>query len=127
MWIIFYEESMMSSLEEIFLKKKERKARLQEALESIISQLKNLGALKIIVFGSFAQDKVDVNSDLDLFVLMPASKTGKEWLDIIYDTIERRVASDIIVYNDKEFRERLPASEFLQNVVKGKVVYEKTG
>jgi len=117
----------MSELDNILLRKKERKARLQEALESIVGQLKNLGALKIIVFGSFAQDKVDVNSDLDLFVLMPSTRTGKEWMDIVYDTVERRVASDIIVYNDMEFRERLPTSSFLQNVVKGEVVYEKAG
>ena len=107
--------------------KKKGEARLQEALESIVGQLKKLGALKIIVFGSFAHDKVDVNSDLDLFVLMPSTRSGKEWLDIVYDTIERSVASDIIVYNDREFRERLPTSAFLQNVIKGKVVYEKAG
>jgi uncharacterized protein len=120
-------ERIMPELYEILQRKKERKARLQEALESIVGQLKSLGAIKIIVFGSFAQDKVDVNSDLDLFVLMPSTRTGKEWTDMIYDTIERKVASDIIVYNDKEFSERLPASAFLQNVVKGKVVYEKAG
>ncbi|HTY91740.1 MAG TPA: hypothetical protein VMC84_11240 [Methanocella sp.] len=72
-------------------------------------------------------DEVDVNSDLDLFVLMPSTRAGKEWMDIVYDTIERRVASDLIIYNDREFRERLPTSAFLQNVVKGKVVYEKAG
>ncbi len=121
------EEFTVAALDEILQRKKERKARLQEALESLVSQLKNLGALKIIVFGSFARDQVDVNSDLDLFVLMPSTKTGKEWMDIIYDTVERKVASDIIVYNDEEFRERLPVSTFLQNVVKGKVVYEKAG
>lgn len=115
----------MSGLDEILQRKKERKAKLQEALEHIVSQLKNFGALKIIVFGSFARDQVDVYSDLDLFVLMPSTRTGKEWLDIIYNTIERRVESDIIVYNDREFGDRLPVSAFLQNVVKGKVVYEK--
>jgi predicted nucleotidyltransferase len=112
-------------LDEILLIKKDRKARLQEALESLVSQLKNLGALKVIVLGSLARDKVDVNSDLDLFVLMPSTRTGKEWMNIIYDTIDRSVASDIIVFNDNEFREKLPASAFLQNVVTGKVVYEK--
>ncbi|WP_174591210.1 nucleotidyltransferase domain-containing protein [Methanocella conradii] len=115
----------MSKVNEILKRKSERKARLQESLDHIVSQLKSLGALKIIVFGSFAQDDVDINSDLDLFVLMPSTRTGKEWLDIIYDTIERKVASDIIVYNEREFREMLPVSIFLQNVVKGKIVYEK--
>ncbi len=115
----------MSSLSEILQRKKERKAMLQESLDYLAEQLKRLGALKIIVFGSFAQDNVDVYSDLDLLVIMPSTKTGKEWMEIIYDSIDRKVESDIIVYNDKEFKEMLPISTFLQNVVKGKVVYEK--
>ncbi|WP_048189076.1 nucleotidyltransferase domain-containing protein [Methanocella conradii] len=96
-------------------------------MEYLVDQLKRLGALKIIVFGSFAQDKVDVYSDLDLFVIMPSTRTGKEWMKIVYDSIDRTVESDIIVYNDKEFDEMLPKSTFLQNVVRGKVVYEKAG
>ena len=98
---------------------------LQLSLDLIVRQLKGMGAIKIIVFGSFAADKVDVDSDLDLFVIMPSTRTGKEWTDIIYDTIDRKVASDIIAYNDEEFREMLPVSRFLQNAIRGNVVYEK--
>ncbi len=116
----------MLKLKEILQRKNERKARLQASLDSIVTQLKSLGALKVILFGSFARGDVDVNSDLDLLVLMPSTKTGKEWMDTIYEKIERKVASDIIVYNQKEFYERLPTSNFLQNILKGKVVYEKT-
>jgi len=53
-----------------------------------------------------------MDSDLDIFVVMPSSKAGKEWMDLIYDTVDRTTASDIIVYNDKEFHERLPKSDF---------------
>lgn len=115
----------MSRLAEIVKMKKDRRAILQKSLDLIVKQLKGMGALKIIVFGSFAKDKVDVDSDLDLFVVMPSTRTGKEWMDIIYDTIDRKVASDIIVYNDEEFKDMLPLSRFLQNVVQGNVVYEK--
>ncbi|OPY28853.1 MAG: Nucleotidyltransferase domain protein [Methanocella sp. PtaU1.Bin125] len=115
----------MSRLAELMRRKDEREALLQQSLELIVRQLKGMGALKIIVFGSFAAGKVDVDSDLDLFVVMPSTRTGKQWTDIIYDTIDRKVASDIIVYNDKEFREMLPVSRFLQNAVRGTVVYEK--
>jgi predicted nucleotidyltransferase len=115
----------MSRLYDITTKKEARRSTLQAALDSIVSQIIALGPLKIIVFGSFAQGRIDVNSDLDIFVLMPSTRTGKEWLDIIYDSVERKVASDIIVYNDSEFRERLPVSPLLQNIIKGKVVYEK--
>ncbi|MBW1729169.1 MAG: nucleotidyltransferase domain-containing protein, partial [Deltaproteobacteria bacterium] len=111
---------------EILQKKDERKVKLQTSLDLIINQLKNLGVLKIIIFGSFAKGDVDVNSDLDLFVLMPSPRTGKEWMDIIYEKIDRKVASDIIVFNEEELKEKLPSSSFLQSITKGKVVYEKT-
>jgi predicted nucleotidyltransferase len=115
----------MSIVSEILRRKSERKVRLQQALDQIVSQLKDLGALKIIVFGSFASGNVDVYSDLDLFVLMPSTKTGKEWSGIIEEVIDRNVATDIIVYNDNELHDMIPASRFLQNVMKGNMVYEK--
>ncbi len=95
-------------------------------MDLIVSQLKNMGSLKIILFGSLAGGDVDVHSDLDLFVIMPDTRTGKEWMDIVYEKVERRAASDIIVYNQKEFQEKLPKSSFLKSVLNGKVVYEKT-
>jgi len=115
----------VSRVKEILQRKEQRKARLQASLDSIVNQLKGIGALKIILFGSLARGEVDINSDLDLLVLMPSTKTGKEWMNIIYDTIERRIASNIMVYNQKEFHDKLPTSSFLQNISKGKVVYEK--
>lgn len=114
------------TLQEIRARKKERKKALQKALKEMTRQLKALGALKIILFGSFAEGEVDVHSDLDLFVLMPSTKTGKEWMSLIYGNIERGIDSDIIVYNQSEFHKKLPTSSFLQNILKGRVVYEKT-
>jgi len=115
----------MSKVREIIRKKKERKNRLLSSLDFIVDQLKKMGALKIILFGSLMRDEVDINSDLDLFVLMPSTKTGKDWLNIIYDQVERKVASDIILYNEKEFKEELPWNSLLKNVSKGRVIYEK--
>jgi predicted nucleotidyltransferase len=117
----------MSRLREILQKKDQRKLRLQSALRSIVSQLRNLGALRILLFGSLASEEVDVNSDIDLLVIMPETKSGKEWSRIIYDQVERGVASDIIVFNRREFQKELPMNTFLTGIVdSGKVVYEKT-
>lgn len=116
----------MSKVSEILYRKAARKERLEKCLDLIVDQLKKMGALKIILFGSLARGEVDVHSDIDLFVIMPSTKSGKEWMSIVYGNIERKVASNILVYNLEEFQEKLSSSSFLQNVIKGKVVYEKT-
>jgi predicted nucleotidyltransferase len=115
----------MSKVKEILEKKEQRRAKIERSIGPILDQLKRMGAQKIILFGSLVSGNVDVNSDLDLFVLMPSAKTGKEWLDIIYDTVERKIASHIIVFNQDEFQKELPISCFLENILKGKVLYEK--
>ena len=115
----------MSLLSKIQLKKERRRARLQEALDALVKELAALGVRRIILFGSFARGDVDVSSDLDLLVIMPSDKTGRQWRDLIYGTVERTGAADLIIFNEKELRENLPVSSFLQRAVKGKVVYEK--
>lgn len=115
----------MLHVKEIIEQKNKRKARLTEALHSITTQLQEMGTLKVVLFGSLAADQVDVTSDLDLLAIMPSSKSTKEWTDIIYGSVERGVASEIIVFNEHDFEEHLPRSRFLQHIVQGKVVYEK--
>ncbi len=115
----------MLKVSEILHRKSERKTRLEKCLDLIVDQLKNMGALKIVLFGSLLRGNVDLNSDIDLFVIMPSTKTGKEWMGEIYQKVERKISSNIIVYNIEEFGEKLPSSSFLQNIIKGKVIYEK--
>ncbi len=117
----------MTKLEEILQRKKERESRLMTAMSAIVSQLVTLGALKIILFGSLSIGNVDEGSDLDLFVIMPSTRSGKEWSKLIYGNVERGVASDIIVYNQEELEENLTASRFLRDILSsGKVIYEKS-
>ena len=117
----------MGKLAEIIQKKKERRKKLEAALESIIAQLKNLGALEIILFGSLARGKIHTHSDLDILVIMPHSKSPKQWTDIIYDKVDRGIACDIFAYTQQEIDEELPVSSFLRHILKtGRVVYERT-
>jgi len=117
----------MSELELITKNVQLRREKLEGCLASITGQLKALGALKVILFGSLASDEVDVTSDLDLFIVMPNTKSGMEWMGVVYGEIERDCAADMIVYNESEFEDMLPTSSFLKHVVEtGKVVYEKS-
>jgi predicted nucleotidyltransferase len=118
--------SVSSLLEKLQQKKNARKQKLMDCLSSMESQLRGMGALKIILFGSLARGDVDVHTDLDILVVMPPSKSGKEWMDFIYERTLRGVASDIIVYNSEEFESALEGSPFLRHVQEeGKVLYEK--
>lgn len=116
----------MSLLARIQGNREKRKVKLQTTLESLVQELSSLGALRIILFGSFSRGEIDVGSDLDLLVVMPSGKTGKEWRDIIYGTVERTGGADLIVFNEKELGENLPFSSFLRMAVMGRVVYERT-
>ena len=97
------------------------------SMESITKQLVDLGALKIILFGSLASGNIDVSSDLDLLVIMPSTQSGKQWMKDIYENTKRRIAADIIVYNQTEFEIERQHSHFLRNILdSGRVIYEKT-
>jgi predicted nucleotidyltransferase len=116
----------MKSLKEIFQRIELRKKRLKQGLEKIINQLKEIGALKIIVFGSFVKDQIGPSSDLDILVIMPTIKSGRDWLREIYQRIERYVASDIIVFNLREYEDSKNENFLLKEIERrGKVLYEK--
>jgi len=118
---------MSSRLEKLIDKQKARRRKLGDRLAAIRSQLIDMGAVKIILFGSFAAGHADIGTDLDLLVVMPSVKGGKEWMGIIYAAVERGVAADMIVYNADELEAGKAASSFLRHVLdSGKVLYEKT-
>lgn len=115
----------MTLLNKIKERKEKRKQKLLKSLDGIRQQLIDMGALKVYLFGSMAHETMDIDSDLDILVVMPANRTGRDWQKYIYDQIYRDTAADIFVYNENEF-EDYRESHFLQEVIhKGRVIYEK--
>ncbi|GAH49342.1 unnamed protein product, partial [marine sediment metagenome] len=53
--------NVLSSLNEILKRIAARKKLLQGSLDSLVIQLRDIGAIKIVLFGSFARDEVDIN------------------------------------------------------------------
>ncbi len=76
-------------------KGRKREEQLLKKLDDIVSQLKNKGAEKIILFGSLLSGDVWSGSDIDLLVVMPSNKLGKAWRK----ELERDVALDLLVFN----------------------------
>jgi len=112
----------VTSIEVLFSRKYES----PKARDYIVNQLKELGALKIFQFGSTINGDINLRSDLDLIVIMPPTKTGWEWMNEIYESVDRMVGADIIVYAPDEFEMMLKESSFVRHAIKtGKKIYEK--
>jgi predicted nucleotidyltransferase len=91
-----------------------RKKKLNAATDHIVKQLKKMGALRIILFGSSVTGDIGETSDLDIIVVMPASKSGWEWVNEIYTKIDRKISADIIAYTPDEFERMKQESPFVQ-------------
>lgn len=116
----------MNIIDIINKEKIRRKKLLEKNLKKILNDLKKLGAIKVYLFGSFLSGDIDINSDLDLFIIMPENKSGNEWSSIIYEQIEKSVAVDFIVFNEKEFDSEKDFNPLIINILKnGKLIYSK--
>jgi len=115
----------MNTLESIKERQENRRRALEQGLTAIVAQLRDLGARKVVLFGSLARGDTGAWSDLDLLVVVPSSRSSREWTRQVYAEVERTVACDFIVYTEEDLQAMLPTSHFLRHVLKeGKVAYE---
>ena len=116
---------MIVTLHQIRRRKEIRRNTLERELKKITEQLVNMGAQKILVFGSYAEGNIKSWSDLDIIAVMPSTRTGKEWMGKIYDEIDRNVGCDILAYTHEELEKTIPVSRFVRHALEnGSVIYE---
>jgi len=114
------------TITEMRTRRAKRKVILAEELDRITGQLAGMGALRVIVFGSFAEDRVRSSSDLDIIAVMPGTRTGKEWRNHVGENLDREVGCDLLVYTEKELAEMMTVSRFIRHALAtGRTVYEK--
>lgn len=114
------------NLEGIQHKRRERRKLPESSLEHLLPQLERLGAVRVVFFGSLAEDKVNSGSDLDILVVMPPERSGREWSCFIHDKPDRDVASDILVFNSIELETEIRINPFLRQITeKGRSLPEK--
>ena len=102
----------MSQLSNLLQNKRARREMLEARLDPIVEQLKSLGAVKIVLFGSLARQEVDVDSDLDLLVIMPPIRAGKNgWAFCTKNSKEEslRILSPTIRRSSKQSCRRAPS------------------
>ena len=103
-----------------------RKRQLTDALKEIAQDLKAMGAIKIVVFGSYVSGTIRRWSDLDILAVMPSTKTGKEWFKEIWDKVDSGVSADVLPFTEEELIRKTETSSFIRHAIKtGKVIYEK--
>ncbi len=103
----------------------EDRARLEAEIESLIKQLKELGAVKVILFGSLARGQISLFSDIDLLVLFDQKRSPRELTRWVYQNIQCREAVDILAFGVETFQQ-LSDRPFLQHIIQeGRVLYER--
>lgn len=102
------------------------KRKLEKELGSIVSQLKNMGAKKLILFGSLARGSVRLGSDIDLIALFDDNSTFKERMRLVYSKLDSRESVDILAYSFSEF-DRIKNRPFFRQILSYGRVIDGTG
>ena len=102
----------------------ERQVLLERELERIVMVLRQMGARRVILFGSVARDDIGAWSDLDLIVVLNSDQPFIKRLGLLYERIQPRVGLDLLAYTPQEF-EALRERPFIRQALQeGKVLYE---
>jgi uncharacterized protein len=102
-----------------------RKEVLEKELGRILPLLINLGAKKIILFGSLSVGKVHRSSDIDLVVVRESNQRFLDRLDELYQAVKPNYGIDLFVYTPEEFEEMSVTNPFLRKTIKeGRLLYE---
>lgn len=108
----------------------QRRAEYAEALDRVLNRIvAQLSAMpeveQVILSGSYAVDRRDSFTDLDLLVVMASDQDFIRRTAELYRRIIADVDLDLLVYTPSEF-ERLRERGFVRHVLgTGKVLYEK--
>ena len=105
-------------------------------IDKIMEKLTTLDVYKVILFGSYANDKEDEESDIDLLIVLDENTLPKnydEWLEIkmkvrrILREINKKVAIDLLVYIRPQYELLKKEMNSFQKEIheSGKILYEK--
>lgn len=106
----------------------ERQNELRKELERITGIIVNkYQPEKIILFGSFAEDKIHEWSDIDLLIIKETPERPVDRCIELFRLTQPKVGADFFIYTPEEVASLLKEKySFLLNIVKrGKVIYEK--
>jgi predicted nucleotidyltransferase len=84
---------------------------------------------RIILFGSYAEGRATVDSDVDLFVEMNHAQSSLQQALTIRKAIKRTFPLDLVVKKPREIQQRLQQNDFFLKTImdRGQVLYERAG
>jgi predicted nucleotidyltransferase len=104
-------------------------------IATIVDNLKKVNPLKVVLFGSYANDHFSEESDLDLLVVLDSSEIPKSYdekmknrmmvRDTIYE-LSKKIAIDLLVFTGAEYAVLAEhRSAFFNQISEtGRVLYE---
>ena len=106
---------------------KERARRHEEEIEAglprLVERLVDMGAERVLLFGSRARGDSRWFSDVDLVVVMPSELPFVQRLAHVYQNVRLGLGADILVYTPEEFAAGNPLIR--EALKEGKVLYER--
>jgi len=100
---------------------------LDYSFKRLLKQLASMPEVEqVILFGSYADGRRDLFTDLDLLVVMASGQDFITRTADLYQRLNTEVDVDLLVYTPQEL-ERQKQSCFIKHVLRtGRVVYERT-
>ena len=100
--------------------------KLSAQVEELRGQLVEMGAERIILFGSLATDRVRLTSDIDLLVVIDLPGRFLDRQLRVFNQLDFEEPPDIFVYTPEEFESGKRKNRLIRHALKtGKVIYEK--
>jgi predicted nucleotidyltransferase len=102
------------------------RARLEAETQRLVEQLKELGAIQVILFGSLARGQISLFSDIDLLALFDEERSARDLTRWVYQNIQATEAVGILAYSRRAFQE-MCGRPFIQKILReGKVLHGTT-
>jgi predicted nucleotidyltransferase len=99
-------------------------AQLYAEAERLADAAADLGAQKVVLFGSVARDAPGLTSDLDLLIVLETELPFVERVVAVYRALQPRCPVDLLVYTPEEMM-RMVDRPFIRHALEdGKVLYE---
>jgi predicted nucleotidyltransferase len=97
--------------------------RLEDETRRLVEQLKAMGAVQVILFGSLARERISLFSDIDLLVLFDREQSAHELTRWVYQNIQAGEAVDILAYDRQAFQQVRDRPFFRKILSEGKVLH----